>query len=99
MASFNVSYPHGRPNELLCTLSTPAIVGPFPAQATAPVLADIELATTTPVSVVVNGFGGERSRGALASHGEYFAVEYATRLGTNLAWLRVRLVLAQPSFG
>lgn len=90
VASFNVSYQHGRPNELLGILSTPAIVGPVPAQATAPVLADIELATATPVPVVVNGFGSERSRGALASHGEYFAVESATRLGTNLVRLRVR---------
>jgi hypothetical protein len=90
VASFNVLYQHGRPNELLGILSTPAIVGPVPAQATAPVLADIELATATPVPVVVNGFGSERSRGALASHGEYFAVESATRLGTNLVRLRVR---------
>lgn len=90
IASFNVSYRHGRPNELPGVLSAPVIVGPIPAQATAPVLADIELTTATPVPVGINGFGGERSRGALASHGEYFAIESATRLSANLARLRVR---------
>ncbi len=90
VASFNVSYRHGRPNELLGTLSTPAIVGTIPTQATAPVVADIELTTATPVPMGIDGFGGERSRGTLASHGEYFAVESATRLGTNLVRLRVR---------
>jgi hypothetical protein len=87
---FNVSYRHGRPNELLGTLSTPVIVGPPPAQATAPVKADVELTTVTPVPTTINGFGGERSRGTLQSHGEFFAVESATRLGTNLVRLRVR---------
>lgn len=90
VASFNVSYQHGRPNELLGTLSVPVIVGPIPAQATAPVLADIELTTATPIPIGINGFGGERSRGTLASHGEYFTVESATSLGTNLVRLRVR---------
>jgi hypothetical protein len=90
VASFNVSYRHGRPNEMLGTLSTPIIVGPIPPHATSPVVADIELTTVTPVPSGINGFGGERSRGTLASHGEYFAVESATRLGTNLVRLRVR---------
>jgi hypothetical protein len=90
VTSFNISYQHARPNELLGTLSAPVIVGPIPAQATAPVLADTELATSTPVPVVIDGFGGERSRGTLASHGEYFAIESAARLGTNLMRLRVR---------
>jgi hypothetical protein len=90
VASFNISYRHGRPNELLGTLATPAIVGPIPAQATAPVLADVELTTATPVPAGINGFGGERSRGALESHAEFFAIEAATQLGTNLVRLRVR---------
>ena len=90
MLSFNISYRHGRPNELLGTLSTPVIVGPAPAKATAPVLADIDLTTVTPVPTGINGFGGERSRGTLASHAEYFVVQSATRLGTNLVRLRVR---------
>jgi hypothetical protein len=90
VASFNVSYRHGRPNELLGTLATPTIVGTPPPQATAPVLADIELATATPVPVGIAGYGGERSRGALESHAEFFAIETATRLSANLVRLRVR---------
>jgi hypothetical protein len=90
VASFNVSYRHGRPNELLGTLGTASIIGPPPSQATAPVLADVELATVTPVPLGINGYGGERSRGALESHTEFFAIESATRLGSNLVRLRVR---------
>jgi len=90
VSSFRVSYRHGRPNELLGTLSTPGIVGTIPPQATAPVVADIELTTVTPVPLGINGFGGERSRGTLESHGEFFAIQSATRLGTNLVRLRVR---------
>lgn len=90
VASFNVAYRHGRQNELLGTLATPVIVGPIPQQATAPVLADTELTTVTPVAVGIDGFGGERSRGALASDAEFFAIESAARLGANLVRLRVR---------
>lgn len=90
VASFNVSYRNGRPNELLGTLARPSIVGPPPPQATAPVLADIELTTATPVPVGIAGYGGERSRGALESHAEFFAIETATRLSANLVRLRVR---------
>jgi len=88
--SFNISYRHGRPNQLIGTLATPSIVGPLPALATAPVLADIEFTTITPVPNNIDGFGGERLRGSLASHGEYFAIVSATRLNTNLVRLRVR---------
>ena len=88
--SFNISYRHGRPNEFLGTLATASIVGPPPPQATAPVLADVELTTATPVPPGIDGYGGERSRGALESHTEFFAIETATRLGTNLVRLRVR---------
>ena len=88
--SFNISYRHGRPNQLIGTLATPSIVGPPPALATAPVLADVELTTITPVPNNIDGFGGERLRGSLASHGEYFAVVSATRLNANLVRLRVR---------
>jgi len=87
--SFNVSYRHGRPNELLGTLSTPVIVGPIPSQATAVVQADIDLTTATPVPLGIDGFGGQRSRGTLQSHGEFFALKFATRVGANLARLRV----------
>lgn len=88
--SFIVAYQHGRPNQLLGTLSTPVIVGPLPAQATAQVSADVDLTTVTPVPVGINGFGGQRSRGTLESRGEFFKIESATRLGTNLVRLRVR---------
>ena len=90
VATFRVSYQHGRPNELLGTLATPVIVGTVPPQATAKVQADVELTTATPVPLAINGFGGERSRGTLQSHGEFFAVLSATRLVTNLVRLRVR---------
>lgn len=90
VASFNISYRHGRPNELLGTLATPSIVGPPPSQATAPVLADVEMTTATPVSVGINGYGGERSRGALESQAEFFAIDTATRLTANLVRLRVK---------
>ena len=102
VAAFDVLYRHGRPNELVGVLSTPTIVGPVPSQATSPVLADVELATATPVPVLIDGFGGERSRGALASHGEFFTVETATRVSNNLVRLRVRArrdYLPQPGLG
>ena len=83
VATFRVSYQHGRPNELLGTLATPVIVGTVPPQATAEVKADVELTTATPVPLAINGFGGERSRGTLQSQGEFFAVLSATRLGTQ----------------
>ena len=88
--SFKISYRHGRLNGLLGTLATPSIVGPPPAQATAPVQADVEFTTTTPVPLNIDGFGGERLRGSLTSHGEHFAIVSATRLNTNRVRLRVR---------
>jgi len=100
--AFHVSYRHGRPNELLGLLSAASIVGPPPAQSTAPVVADVELATATPVATAIDGFGGERARGALASHAEFFAVETATALGDDLIRLRVRArrdYLPQPGEG
>ena len=90
VASFNVSYHHGRPNELLGTLAPGAMVGPPPAQATSPVLVDIELATATPVPAMIDGYAGERARGALESHAEFFTIESATRLASNAVRLRVR---------
>ena len=90
VASFNILYRHGKPNELLGTLATPTIVGPIPTEATAPVSADVQFTTATPVPTGIDGYGGERSRGALESHAEFFAIESATRLSTNLARLRVK---------
>ncbi|HEX2272194.1 MAG TPA: hypothetical protein VHH35_21815, partial [Pyrinomonadaceae bacterium] len=88
--SFKISYRHSRPNLLLGTLATPSIVGPPPAQATAPVQADVEFTTTTPVPANIDGFGGERLRGSLTSRGEHFAIVSATRLAANRVRLRVR---------
>ena len=88
--AFHVAYRHGRPNEFLGLLSTASIVGSPPPQSTAPVPADVEFSTTTPVPAAIDGFGGERSRGILTSHAEFFAVESATRLGEDTIRLRVR---------
>lgn len=88
--SFKISYRHARPNLLIGTLAAPSIVGPLPALSTAPVQADIDFTTTTPVPINIDGFGGERLRGSLTSHGEHFAIVSATRINANLVRLRVR---------
>lgn len=90
VASFHISYRHGRPNEFLGLLAPPSIVGPPPAHATDPVLADVVFSSATPIPAAINGFGGERPRGALASGAEFFAIESVTALGPDSVRLRVR---------
>lgn len=86
---FELSYRHGRPNEIVGMIGEATIVGAIPAGPTAPVEADVDMTSVVPIDPAIADYGGEVSRGTLVSTGEHFRVESATRLDAHRLRLRV----------